>query len=342
VADLGGPDGLTEAQISICRRASTIECELEAMEPHLSASQSIDLGQYARLVGCLCRLFELIGIKGRAKLLDPMGELVRAMGPIRQRPLTTATKTSRFPSRSPARRNNTRSALANCCRRLAASLEGRHALTVYNTELGVDLVGIPSAEAVGQPGITGGRKPNAAYRSREHLTEAEVFRLMEAARDNRYGARDAALIFTMYRHGLRVSEVCALDWSAIDFEQKELHARRSKLGKPATHPIRGDELRALRRVHRDAGSPRHGPVFVPERGAAFTRDGINKLIARAGAAAGFGYRVHPHMLRHACGFALAKAGHDTRRLQDYLGHKSINSTVRYTELDASKFSDFWR
>ena len=165
---------------------------------------------------------------------------------------------------------------------------------------------------------------------------------MEAARDNRYGARDSALIFCMYRHGLRVSELCALDWSAIDFEQKELHVRRSKLGKPATHPIRGDELRALRRVHRDAGAPRHGPVFVSERGTAFTRDGINKLIARAGAAAGFGYRVHPHMLRHACGFALAKAGHDTRRLQDYLGHKSINSTVRYTELDASKFHDFWR
>jgi integrase len=163
-----------------------------------------------------------------------------------------------------------------------------------------------------------------------------------AARDNRYGARDAALIFTMYRHGLRASEACALDWSAIDFEQKELHVRRSKLGKPATHPIRGDELRALRRVHREAGAPRHGPVFVTERGTAFTRDGINKLLARAGAAAGFGFRVHPHMLRHACGFALAKAGHDTRRLQDYLGHKSITSTVRYTELDAGKFRDFWR
>jgi integrase len=187
-----------------------------------------------------------------------------------------------------------------------------------------------------------GRKPNAAYRQREHLTEDEVFRLMEAARDNRHGARDAAIIFVMFRHGLRVSEACDLDWSAIDFTQKELHVRRSKLGKPATHPIRGDELRALRRLHREAGSPSHGPVFVSERGTAFTRDGINKLIARAGAEAGFGFRVHPHMLRHACGFALAKAGHDTRRLQDYLGHKSINSTVRYSELDSSKFEDFWK
>ncbi len=188
----------------------------------------------------------------------------------------------------------------------------------------------------------GGRKPNAAYRQREHLTEGEVYELIGAARGNRRGMRDAALIFTMYRHGLRVSEACALDWSAIDFEQKELHVRRAKLGKPATHPIRGDELRALRRLNREAGAPGHGPVFLSERGTAFTRDGISKLIARAGEVAGFGFRVHPHMLRHACGFALAKAGHDTRRLQDYLGHKSIKSMVRYTELDASKFSDFWR
>ena len=83
-------------------------------------------------------------------------------------------------------------------------------------------------------------------------------------------------------------------------------------------------------------------MFVSERSTAFTRDGVNKLAARAVEAADFGYRVHPHMLRHACGFALARAGHDSRRLQDYLGHKSINSTVRYTELDSSKFDDFWK
>ena len=211
-------------------------------------------------------------------------------------------------------------------------------LTVHITDAG----GISSTEALGRPAITGGRKRNEAYRQREHLTEDEVSRLMEAARGNRWGARDAAIIFTMYRHGLRVSEACALDWSAIDFAQKELHVRRAKLGKPANHPIRGDQLRALRRLHREAGAPGHGPVFVTERGTAFTRAGVAKLILRAGEAAGFGYRVHPHMLRHACGFALAKAGHDTRRLQDYLGHRSINSTVRYTELDGSKFSDFWR
>src|SRR5215469_15030127 len=119
-------------------------------------------------------------------------------------------------------------------------------LSVYNTDVGEFIV-------------ARGRKPNAAYRQREHLIENEVFRLMEAARGNRRGLRDAALIFTMYRHGLGVSEACALDWSAIDFTAKELHVRRSKLGKPATHLIRGDELRALRRLHREAGEPGHGP-----------------------------------------------------------------------------------
>src|SRR5262249_12043228 len=142
-------------------------------------------------------------------------------------------------------------------------------LTVHNTDAGAVTT-------------RGGRKPNAAYRQREHLTEDEIVRLMEVARDNRYGARDAALIFTMFRHGLRVSEACALDWSAIDFAQKELHVRRSKLGKPATHPIRGYELRALRRLHRDARQRGHGPVFVTERGTAFTRAGVSKLISRAG------------------------------------------------------------
>jgi integrase len=214
-------------------------------------------------------------------------------------------------------------------------------LTVHNTDAVVAPAGIATGEAVGQPSIAHGRKPNASYRQREHLTEDEVFRLMEAARGNRWGARDAALIFTMYRHGLRVSEAASLDWSAIDFAQQELHVRRSKLGKPATHPIRGDELRALRRLHRDAGSPGHGAVFVTERGTAFTRAGVAKLISRAGSSAGFGFRVHPHMLRHACGFALAKAGHDTRRLQDYLGHRSINSTVRYTELSPDRFRNLW-
>jgi hypothetical protein len=86
-SDLGGPDALSEAQISLCRRAAAIECELEAMEGHMSAGQPIDIGQYARLVGCLCRLLELVGIKRLTKPLDPQSELVRAMGAYASMPI---------------------------------------------------------------------------------------------------------------------------------------------------------------------------------------------------------------------------------------------------------------
>jgi integrase len=184
------------------------------------------------------------------------------------------------------------------------------------------------------------RKPNAAYRSRDHLTETEIEKLIEAAKDNHYGHRDATMILVAYRHGLRASEVCDLEWSQIDFAAATLHVRRVKNGKPATHPIRGDELRALRRLHREA--PKSSFAFVSERGGPFTTDSLNWVVKRAGQKAGLPFQVHAHMLRHACGYALANAGHDTRSLQDYLGHKNIQHTVRYTELAPTRFKDFWR
>jgi integrase len=184
------------------------------------------------------------------------------------------------------------------------------------------------------------RQPNRELRSREHLTETEVEKLIEAAKDNRYGHRDATMILVAYRHGLRASEVCDLEWSQIDFAAATLHVRRVKNGKPTTHPIRGDELRALRRLHREA--PKSSFVFVSERGGPFTTDSFNWLVKRAAQKVGLPFQVHAHMLRHACGYALANAGHDTRSLQDYLGHKNIQHTVRYTELAPTRFRDFWR
>jgi type 1 fimbriae regulatory protein FimB/type 1 fimbriae regulatory protein FimE len=83
-------------------------------------------------------------------------------------------------------------------------------------------------------------------------------------------------------------------------------------------------------------------VFTSERGAPFTSSGFAKMVERAGQAAKFGFKVHPHMLRHACGFALANKGHDTRSLQAYLGHRNIQHTVRYTELSPNRFKGFWR
>jgi site-specific recombinase XerD len=115
---------------------------------------------------------------------------------------------------------------------------------------------------------------------------------------------------------------------------------RAKNGKPATHPIRGDELRALRKLQREASKSAF--VFVSERGGPFTTDSFNWLVKRAGQKAGLPFQAHAHMLRHACGYALANAGHDTRSLKDYLGHKNIQHTVRYTELAPTRFKDFWR
>jgi len=187
--------------------------------------------------------------------------------------------------------------------------------------------------------VTPLRRPNSEIRPREHLTEREIDKLIEAAKGNRHGQRDATMILVCFRHGLRASELCELQWSDVEFETGTLHLRRAKGGAPGTHPLLGDELRALRTLKRDAQSPF---IFVTERGAPFTVSGLQKLVERAGIEAKMPFKVHPHMLRHATGYVLANRGTDTRTLQGYLGHKSIQSTVRYTELAPGRFKNLWR
>jgi integrase len=189
--------------------------------------------------------------------------------------------------------------------------------------------------------VTPRRRRNRDLRTREHLTEAEVERLMKGATGNRHGHRDATMILVAYRHGLRVSELVDLRWDQVDFRTATLHVRRVKQGTPSTHPIVGDELRALRRLQREQ-EPKSLFVFTSERDTPFTTAGFARMIERAGIEAKFGFKPHPHMLRHACGYALANRGHDTRALQAYLGHKNIQHTVRYTELSPNRFKNFWR
>jgi len=185
------------------------------------------------------------------------------------------------------------------------------------------------------------RPKNAEVRTREYLTEHEVDALMKAARaTGRHGHRDATIILVAYRHGLRVSELVALRWDQVDLGQGLLHVSRRKNGTDSTHPVRGPELRALRRLQRDY--PRSPYVFVTERRGPLTTATVRKMVARAGRNAGISFPVHPHMLRHACGFKLANDGHDTRALQHYLGHRNIQHTVRYTELAPDRFNGFWR
>ncbi len=184
------------------------------------------------------------------------------------------------------------------------------------------------------------RRKNADLRTREYLTVNEVEKLITAAKRNRYGHRDATMVLVAYRHGLRAAELVSLEWSQVDFAGGYLHVNRVKNGSPSVHPMRGDELRALRKLQRESERTRF--VFVSERGSPFTTAGFARMIERAGEEAKLGIKAHAHMLRHGCGYYLANKGHDTRALQAWLGHKNIAHTVRYTELAPDRFKTFWR
>jgi type 1 fimbriae regulatory protein FimB/type 1 fimbriae regulatory protein FimE len=182
------------------------------------------------------------------------------------------------------------------------------------------------------------RLPNTAYRPREYLTEAEVMKLIDAARRRgRNGLRDSAAILLAYRHGLRAQELCQLRWSQIDLRHGRLHVNRAKGGQESVHPLHGPELRALRPLQ--GVSPY---VFVTEGGTPVTTAWFLRMIQRTGVAAKLPFPVHPHLLRHSTGYKLANDGHDTRSLAHYLGHRNLQSTARYTALAPDRFRDFWR
>ena len=185
-----------------------------------------------------------------------------------------------------------------------------------------------------------GRRENGAYRVREHLTEAEVEKLLGALKRNRHGHRELLI----YRHGLRVSEACDLRWDDLDLPKRTIIARRLKGSTDSVHYLERDEVNGLKLLQRqqEAKGVKSAYVFVNERGQPFGRMGIGRMIERAGEAAGLSFAIHVHMLRHSTGYALAARGMDTRRLQHYLGHASITNTVRYTAMSPEPFKDIWR
>lgn len=185
------------------------------------------------------------------------------------------------------------------------------------------------------------QKPqNAVRRSREYLTPEEVEQLLRAARrQGRYTQRNATMMLLMYRHGLRVAELLRLRWEMFDLKAALFHVQRVKNGVPSVHPLRGAELRALRQLQVTGAGAAY--LFISERGGPLTARTVHHIVAAAGEAAGLPFPVHPHMLRHACGFYLANKGVDTRALQQYLGHRNIQHTVRYTALTPQRFHDFW-
>jgi type 1 fimbriae regulatory protein FimB/type 1 fimbriae regulatory protein FimE len=184
--------------------------------------------------------------------------------------------------------------------------------------------------------VTPKRLLNSELRTREYLLPEEVDALIAAAKKGDYGHRDATLILTAYRHGLRAVEACELQWVQLDFGAAKMHVRRVKNGTPSVHPILGDELRALRRLKREQKPSAF--VFTSERGAPFAPDSLNKQIKRLGAKTSLPFPVHFHMLRHARGYVLVADGMDIRAIQAYLGHAAIQHTIRYAALSAEPFS----
>ena len=179
---------------------------------------------------------------------------------------------------------------------------------------------------------------------RKHLVLAEVEKLMEAAKGSRNAARDRCLLLLMFRHGLRVSEACGLQLSQVDIESRVLHVARLKHGLSTTHPLRGDELRVMKAwlAERVRMKPETDAFFISERRCPISRKTVWDMIGRYGELAGLPVDAHPHMLRHACGFALADQGADTRLIQDYLGHRNIQHTVKYTATNPARFERLWR
>jgi site-specific recombinase XerD len=188
------------------------------------------------------------------------------------------------------------------------------------------------------------KSPTVDRGGKDFLTEAEMKRFLDTARNSRHGERDHAMMLMTYHHGLRVSELIDMRLKDIDLGSARLYVRRKK-GSLSTHqPIEGDELRALRawlREREQRGDARSSYLFLSERGP-MTRQAVNYLVGKIGKRAGLPFPVHPHMLRHSTGYYLANRNYDTRLIQDYLGHKNIAHTVRYTRTAAVRFEGLWR
>lgn len=198
---------------------------------------------------------------------------------------------------------------------------------------------VPSKHEQPKKGTSPNKGHAASGRTREYMTESEVTQLLEAAKKTaQNGWRNYCIILMMFRHGLRVSEAADLRWTDVDFAEGTIFIRRLKGSKSTTHFFDGLEIRALKRLQRE--QPQSPYVFVDKQGKPLAGTAIASMIKRLGKDL-FSFPIHSHMLRHSCGHALAMKGTDTRTLQDYLGHRCIQHTERYTQLSPIKFKGIW-
>lgn len=180
---------------------------------------------------------------------------------------------------------------------------------------------------------------------RKYLTQTEVESMLDMAKQGRYPERDYCLLYMSFIHGFRVTEVCRLRLSDLDLTHGSLYIRRMKNGFSTSHPLLRNEIRAIRawlKVRKTMAGAESDWLFLSRLGGLLTRQRIYQIISQLGEKANISVVSHPHMLRHACGFALADRGVDTRLIQDYLGHRNIRHTVRYTASNAERFKDVWR
>ncbi|NLS54160.1 tyrosine-type DNA invertase [Hafnia alvei] len=182
--------------------------------------------------------------------------------------------------------------------------------------------------------------------SRKYLSESEIERILFKTKDGRYPLRDYCIINTCFMHGLRVTELCNLQLSDIDIDAGEMHIRRLKNGFSTTHPVYENEacnlelwIKERKRWLNSEGKPW---LFLSQKGSQLSRQHIYTLLKNYASMANIGVSAHPHMLRHACGYALANQGTDTRLIQDYLGHRNIHHTVIYTASNSMRFQRLWR
>jgi len=189
----------------------------------------------------------------------------------------------------------------------------------------------------------GGRPTNDSLRDREYLLESEITRLITAAKGNKdtfFATRNHLIILLSYRHGLRISELTGLKWSQVELEEARIHINRLKGSNSGVHPMAADECRLVAKLRKN--QPVKSPwMFTSKTGLVLTRDGVTKALATIARIAKLEIKFHHHMMRHSCGYALAAKGTDTRLIQEYLGHKSIEHTVGYTALDPARFESLW-